>query len=283
MNIRELANRNRNILILVCTLILCLITLSLQDNRLTKVPERIGMSVNASITMFLNNVKSFFVNTVSSIAELRDLRVEYDQLLVQLEQREKLVQNMETLEQENQLLREALNYSQSLEYTHIPAKIIGKDPEVLFSSLMIDKGNRHGIHIGMPVVAFQSNKEALVGKIVEISWNSALIRPLLHPQNFVSARLRRTRYEGLIRGLGSESGSLIMEYLDRNSRNEISVGDEIITSGLQSLYPPNIFIGSVTEVAATSYATSLELEVLPFIDFTRLEHVFVLLETEAKR
>lgn len=282
MNIRAFAHRNRNGALLLIILFLCLLLLSFQNSNITQTPERIGMGLNASIVIVLNNVKSFFTTTVGSISALRDLRTDYDDLLLQMEQSKLSFQTIETLKQENQSLRQQLDYSEELKYTHEPAKIIGKDPGVHFSSLMINKGNRHGISIGMPVVAFQDGKEGLVGKVIEISWNSALIRSLRHPENFVSARLSKTRYEGLIRGLGSDSEILIMEYLDRNSRNQISVGDEVISSGLQSLYPPNIFLGNVGAISATSYANSLELEITPFIDFTRLEYVFILLSKESE-
>lgn len=277
MDIGELATRNVNGIVLIVILILCLVALSLQNSRITEASERLGMGLNVSITMALNNLKNFFSNTVSSIARLRELRNEYNQLLTQLEQRQTTLRDIEALERENSYLRELLDYPPSLEYDHLPAQIVGKDPGVFFSSLIIDKGNRHGITVGMPVVAFQDDKEGLVGRVVEISWNSAIVRPLLDPQNFVSGRLRKTRYEGLLKGLGTESGLLIMEYLDRRSKNQISVGDEVISSGLQSLYPPNILVGTVAAISAPSHSISLELEIDPFIDFTRLEHVFVLL------
>ena len=277
MGIGEFAKKNLNGILLTFILLICFIALTLQDSRLTEVSERFGMGLNASMAMILDNVKDSLGNTVSSIARLRDLRIEYNQLLMQLEQRQTTLRDIEALEQENSSLREILNYSRALEYDHLPVQIIGKDPGVFFSSFLINKGNRHGVNVGMPVVAFQDGKEGLVGRVVEISWNSALVRPLLDSQNFVSGRLRRSRYEGLLRGLRTEAGLLIMEYLDRRSKNQISVGDEVISSGLDSLYPPNILIGTVAEISATSHSISLELRITPFIDFTRLEHVFVLL------
>jgi len=279
MDIRTIAKRHRNRVVFFIILVLCVTLLSFQNSNITQTPEQIGLGVNAGIVKVLDNIRNFFITTITSISALRDLRAEYNELLLQMEQSQVSLQTIETLEQENSILRRQLGYSETLVYSHLPARIIGKDPGVHFSGFLINKGNRHGVNIGMPVIAFQDGREGLVGRIVEISWNSALVRPLIHPENFVSARLSKTRYEGLLKGLGSNSEVLMMEYLDRNSRNQISVGDEVISAGLQSLYPPNIFIGHVAAISSTSYATSLELDITPFIDFTRLEHVFILLSS----
>ncbi|MGI9256579.1 MAG: rod shape-determining protein MreC [Salinispira sp.] len=269
--------KNRNFVTLIILLALCFILLILQNSTATQVPQKIGMNVSMYGVDILHTIESFFVNTVNSINELRDLHTEYNELLRRFDEQRGNFQNLELLQKENHYLRELLEYSQFLSHPHLPAQIIGKDPGVHFSSFLINKGNRHGIKPSMPVVAFQDGYEGLIGHVVEIGWNSALIRPLIHPESFVSARLSKTRYEGLVRGVQGDPQDLIMEYLDRNSRNEISVGDEVITAGLQSLYPPNILIGTVNSISSTSYAASLELDIRPFINFTRLEHVFVLL------
>ena len=238
------------------------------------------MGLTASITLALHNMKDAIGNAIISVSGLSDRHSEYEQLLAELEQSQIAVHNMQALEQENRSLRRIVQYSQSLEYAHAPAEIVGKDPGGTSFSLLINKGNRHGIDIGMPVVAFQDGRQGLVGRVVDISWNSALIRPLVHPKGYVAGRLTKTRYEGLLQGLDSESGLLRMKYLERESRNQVSVGDEVISSGLNSLYPPNLFIGTVTSISARSYTASLELDVTPFINFARLEHVFVLLINE---
>ena len=55
----------------------------------------------------------------------------------------------------------------------------------------------------------------------------------------------------------------------------------VATSGMGRLYPEGIAIGRVREMSAKGYEASLELEVEPIVDLSRLEHVFVL-RTEAQ-
>ncbi len=279
MDLRSLGKQHRDSIVFGLILIGSLGSLMIQSSRFTSVPEQVGMTVAGAIEGALIGTRDFVTNTIRSVSELRDLRREYDVLLEKLDESQQQFQSMEALQHENRILREALAYSENSDFTSIPAKIIGKDPGVIFTSLMINKGRRNGIREGMTVVAYQDGQQGLVGRIIEAGPITSLVRPLVDPMSYVAARLSRTRYEGLLRGLGSGSETLIMEYLDRESRNQINVGDEIITSGLNSAYPVNLRIGRVTGILGTSYETSLQLEILPFISFTRLEQVFVLQRT----
>ncbi len=286
MAFRELGKKHKENIILLVILIISLISLSIQSGRFSSIPERVGLGITSAIQSVFTSIQTFFTRTIRSVSELRDLREEYDALLEKLEESQQVFTSVAALQEENKLLRETLEYSKSLDFRNTPAQIIGKDPGVVFNSFLINKGGGDGIATNMPVVGYQNGKLALVGKVLQVSWGSSLVRPLVDPQSYVAARLTHTRYEGLVRGLGSQKDILLMEYLDREARNQISVGDEVITSGLNSVYPPNLRIGVVSAISATSYDTSLALEVVPFTNYTSLEQVYVLqgsIEMERKR
>jgi len=67
-----------------------------------------------------------------------------------------------------------------------------------------------------------------------------------------------------------------MKYVKKRARDEIKVGDKIITSGENYNYPGNVPVGFISKIRGLDYETSLELDIEPVIDFSRLEHVFVL-------
>jgi rod shape-determining protein MreC len=69
-----------------------------------------------------------------------------------------------------------------------------------------------------------------------------------------------------------------MRYVSDQARTEIGYGDLVITSGMSSVYPKGIHIGTVVSVEAQPYDTSLELKLDPIVDFERLEYVFVIRE-----
>jgi len=67
-----------------------------------------------------------------------------------------------------------------------------------------------------------------------------------------------------------------MRFVPKRAREEINIGDIIITSGMGGIYPAGINIGRVAGVNIPEYETTLEVEVNPMIDFSRLEYVFVI-------
>jgi rod shape-determining protein MreC len=66
-----------------------------------------------------------------------------------------------------------------------------------------------------------------------------------------------------------------MRFVAATARSAVGYGDVVVTSGMSSLYPRGLVIGTVLEVQARPYESSLELLVEPAVDFGRLEYVFV--------
>jgi rod shape-determining protein MreC len=101
-----------------------------------------------------------------------------------------------------------------------------------------------------------------------------LVKRLVDPGYRVSALTQRTRATGII---GTKTaGTTIMEWVSPNA--DVAVGDTVITSGLGSVTPKGILLGSVAGIEEKPERFSLSLEVEPFVDFGRLEEVFVVPE-----
>lgn len=218
------------------------------------------------------NVKDGF----GSIRRLREMRSQYEIALQKLSDFQGLERDVIELRRENNELKRQLGYSAGMEYEHIPARIIARDPSNLFASLVIDKGTADGIRVGVVVTAFQDGIFGLLGKVVTVGKHSAQVRPLVDPDHFVAARIQRSRFDGLVEGRGDENGELLMRYVRKSAGTTIALNDLVITSGMESLYPSGIVIGRVNEVRSREYTTSLELIIEPIIDVSRTEYVFVL-------
>jgi rod shape-determining protein MreC len=100
--------------------------------------------------------------------------------------------------------------------------------------------------------------------------------PIFDINSQVSARFSVSRYEGIIEGQGSAEMPLLMRFIPRRSRDEINIGDIIISSGMGGIFPPSINIGRISSVFVLEYENTLEAEIIPIIDFSRLEYVFVI-------
>jgi rod shape-determining protein MreC len=239
-------------------------------------PKQVGLSVVAFFQKGFSGIFRWFADTAGSIRQLRQAREELSSTRQKLLSIDQTNREIVQLRRENQLLREQLGFTEMLPVDRIAAEVIAEDHDNLFSTITINKGSRHGVMKDMPVVAFQQDLEGLVGKVVAVGPGSSQILPLYDPQCEVSARLERSRFEGLLSGQGKDRQNLLVRYVKKLAKDQIEYGDMVVTAGLGGLYPKGINIGRVRDWKAETYETSLELQVEPIIDFSRLEYVFIL-------
>jgi rod shape-determining protein MreC len=148
------------------------------------------------------------------------------------------------------------------------AEIIAAGATPDFRTLTIDKGSRHGIRPDMAVIA----AAGVVGRIVVPSGGAAKVQLLIDRNAAAGAIVERSRAQGLVVGTGEER--LRMEYVSEIA--DVEVGDTIVTSGIDGIYPKGFVIGSVATVEKSSSGFK-EIAVRPAVDFTTLEQVLVVL------
>lgn len=258
--------------LLIASVLLIIFSGPLHDQSGKEWGSRFVLGVQRVTGTFTERIKDGF----GSLRRLREMRLQYESALAKLSDYQGLERDLIELKRENEALKRQLGYSASLDYEHIPARIIARDPSNLFSSITIDKGTADGLRIGAVVTSFQDGFFGLLGKVITVSKHSAQIRPVVDPDHYVAGRLQQNRYEGLVEGRGNENGELIMRYVRKSAGPDIRINDIVITSGLQSIYPPGIVIGRIKEIRSRDYATSLELVLQPIIDITKAEYVFIL-------
>ena len=266
----------REIFTLVLLIIISLIGMSLETGRKILKPKEAGFSVVSVLQMGMSGIGEFVSGTVNSISELRQLKEAYDDLQNKINEYEEIERNIVELEIENKTLRQQLGFASTAKFETIPAEVTGKDPGNTFNSIIINKGSSSGVTRNMPVIALQDGFHGLVGKITEVGRFSSIVTPIYNESSFVSSRLQNSRYEGLINGSGFSESVLFMNYVKKIAREEIEYGDFVVTSGMKSIYPKGIYIGRVTAIEGKEWDTSLQLEIEPVVEFTKLEYVFVL-------
>jgi len=260
----------------ITLILVSFIMLMISTQSFSGVSKQLGLTVISFFQQGFSSVGSFVADTINSISELRRLEASHKDLLVQVESLGRMEREFTDLKQENDRLRQLLQLSSEASYNSISAKIIAKDPGNLYSTFVLDKGASNGIHKNQAVVAYQDGLEGLVGHVIEVSRSTCLVVPIFDSASYIAVRMERSRYEGLAMGSGSDELPLIVQYVKKRAREEIQFGDLVITSGLQSLYPPGIKVGRVSKLRLLDYLTSMELEIEPIIDFSRLEFVFII-------
>ena len=260
--------------VLLAASLLCLV---ISTRSLEGVPESFGLTVFGFLQRGFSAVGGFVRDSAASIAELHRLRDSNKELAAQLERYTNMERGLAELRDENKRLKEQLDFSQEIPYDRIAAKIVAKDPENLYSTITIDKGFGEGIRKNMPVIALQDGIEGLVGRVIEVGRGTSKIVPLYDTKSFVAARFSAgSRTEGLVGGQGSTEEPLLMRFVTKRTKDEIQFGDLVVTTGYDSLYPPEVAVGRVKKVRVVDYLTSIDIELDPVLDFSRIEYVFVI-------
>ena len=145
-------------------------------------------------------------------------------------------------------------------------------------TIEIDKGSSDGIVRDMPVIA----SSGLVGHIVQVAPNSSRVQLIIDPDSFVAGRLDVSRQTGLLSGEGNQD--LQMSLVE--SAAEVEPDERVVTAGYkirdvaESLYPPNVLIGTVSRVLEQDAATEKFVTVRPAVDFSSLSLVLVVLSRD---
>ncbi len=171
------------------------------------------------------------------------------------------------LESQNARLQALLDLRESMPGQAVAARVTGADLAGLFRTATLSKGQRDGVVKGMAVVAPQG----VVGQVVATSPNAARVLLLEDHSSGVDAIVQRSRARGIVEG-GSSVGC-VLKYVKR--REDLQVGDRVVTSGLDGIFPKGLPIGEITALVPGDRGLFQSAEVLPAVDFSKLEEVLV--------
>ncbi|HEX5853507.1 MAG TPA: rod shape-determining protein MreC [Solirubrobacteraceae bacterium] len=159
-------------------------------------------------------------------------------------------------------------------YDLVTATVIGKTPNIWYSTVNIDKGSSAGVRVNDPVV----NGEGLVGRVASVVSDGAQVDLITDSSMGVSARIGTSSATGIVQPKVGDPNDLLLQYLPANLQP--LKGEFVVTSGTvadggnDSLYPPGILIGQVTSVNEESAYKSVN--VSPSVNLHNLDNVQVL-------
>ncbi len=171
----------------------------------------------------------------------------------------------------NRRLEKLLALRDSLEGRAVAARIVGRSSTSWVHTVVLDKGERHGVAKGMAVLA----PEGVVGQVVSVSAHAARVLLISDPNSGVDALVQRTRVRGI--ATGTLDGGCVLKYIQRG--DEVEVGDTVITSGLDGVFPKGQPIGTVTRVETKDSRMFQDVEVKLSAELTKVEEVLVVAPT----
>ena len=245
----------------------------------------LGSCIIISILLLASNenrqIRSIRSMTVASLGVLQDafgfipnyfdLREENNILR---EQNLKISDELSRLREasmENARLRGLLDLKARTSYAYRSANVVGKNLQLLRNTITLDVGEDDGIAADMPVVSH----DGLVGRVVTTSSGYAIVQTLFHKDMRVSAKVQRSRTDGIL--VWDGSSTLMLKGVARTL--DVRDGDQIVTSEYSSIFPPGIAIGVVSKTFEMPGDLFLTIHIQPGADLLRLEQVFVIVHT----
>jgi rod shape-determining protein MreC len=227
------------------------------DNKKTAGLHQFALEFVGNISAPLTAVQ----NLIRASSENSQLRRENAALRLQNSQ-------LSEFAEENKRLRDLIGFKESLQLHGLAAKVVGISRNGSVQSIMLNLGGHSSIKKNMAVI----NSQGLVGKIVNVSPNFSTCELLLDRNFSVAAIIQRSRTEGIYQSRGEENGQL----LGPNFRSDIQVDDTLITSGMNSLFPSGLKIGTVAEIEQEKITTFKKITVRPAVNFEALEEVYII-------
>src|SRR5215813_6668128 len=189
------------------------------------------------------------------------LRQENDSLKLTISQ-------LESKAAEADRLAALLNFKQTHEKVPmVMARVIGASAGTASRTVEIDRGERDGVRRNMPVIT----PDGAVGKVIEVFRDAAQVLLLTDKDGGAGAMLVQSRIQSPVGGTGEPT--LVMKYVAAD--DTVTVGEQVVTSGMDKIFPRDVPVGTVIEVKAGS--PFKQIRVRPAAKLDRLEEVIVLL------
>lgn len=190
-----------------------------------------------------------------------DLRRENDALKLRVAQ-------LEGKAAEAERLAALLHFRQSqADVPMVAVRVIGGGPSTASFTIALDRGERDGIRKDMGVIT----PDGVVGKIIETYPNTSQVLLLTDNHSGVGAKFADSGIQHPVGGVGEPM--LAMKYVPND--DEVNVGERVVTSGMDRIFPRDLPVGTITEVKPGNQFK--QVRVKPAANLEKLEEVLVLL------
>jgi rod shape-determining protein MreC len=227
----------------------------------------------------LQNVSSKATGATSGffqqIWNFRSTARENEQLKERLTQAETELHTARQAASETERLKALLNLNEQTNIKSVPARVIARDPSVWFNTITINRGSSSGVEANMPVIT----PSGIVGRVITVSpWASQimLITDEKAGAGAVVGQLGQSGALGSVRGR-ADLGVGVIEMRYVSGLEKVEVGDYVMTTGQDGIYPPGLNVGRVVDVKHGTATQAHQILIQPGAQLDHLEEVAVLL------
>lgn len=228
----------------------------------------------------LNPVQSIIYKGTNRIKETLDFFLNFSE--VKAQNKELVTKNAELenelssysgLKEENDRLRQVLNFEQERNnYNYIACDIVSYSGGNFLDGYIVNKGKKDNVQKGMVVIGAQG----LVGQVTSVDNSTCIVQSLLNENIAVGVMVQRTNdVTGYIKGFKDNQNKNLAKVYDLPMESDVKEGDVITTSGVGMLYPKGIRIGEVISVDEDNIKVMKNAVVKPYVDFNKLQELFI--------
>ncbi|WP_026973819.1 rod shape-determining protein MreC [Alicyclobacillus contaminans] len=271
---------NRRLFIVLASFILLIVIAGLtirgRDQHVSW-PEKVVMDVENTVGSWIYRPVSQLTAFIGGIHSLHEMYVENAQLKAEMKDYSALNAKLQEVEQQNQRYSQMLGFKQQhVSMNLVPAHVIARNPSTWSNELVIDAGTRDGVKEDMAVIAADGS---LVGRVTAAATLSSKVMLVTDTRagDGVSAKVLNgssTPPFGMITGSSTVSGKLELSFL--SPVEQVKPGQTVVTSGLSTIFPPDLVVGTVTKVIPGLQGLTQSAIVTPAADLDYLQEVFVI-------
>jgi rod shape-determining protein MreC len=228
--------------------------------------EKSQMKEARAITSFLLYPVSRVTGHFASVRELESENNELRSMVATLyQERERLLQ----FRDERNRLRKLLDLREDSFYRFLTCEVIERSSSTFFRSVMVDRGSRDSVRVGMPVVGYRG----LVGRVAQVFPTASQVVLLNNKAISVSCMSTRSRAVGILEW--DRGNQFRIEYVGKEE--DIAQGDTLMTSGLGLLFPKGFPVGIVFQITDEKGGISKRVRVVSFTNLNALEELFIVM------
>lgn len=221
--------------------------------------------LDTPLVVVFTHFKNFF-QVVGSIKELNSQNIILE---TQVQVLTADLAGLEKMSEENRILREALSFEKQSSFDLLPAEVLSRDALEGEQKVTLSRGSRDGAARGQAVVVAG---KIMVGVISEVSERTSEMELITSSEIAINAEDATSGAMGLIRG---EHGlGLLFDLISQD--DQVSAGDQLLTSGLGGTFPRNLLVGKVSDTRRESSELFQTASVIPAADLRSLRFVFII-------
>ena len=268
-------------IIVIVIIIGVILSLSLKKDRKLNPVESFLRDGIMSIEKIVSYPFVFVRNKIEDYNDLKDIKKDNDILSTSIDRIESIETENVELRRQLEVLKDELGVEYTLsDYDYLNSAVISRNVGYWFNTLTIDKGTYNGVEKDMVVI----NAKGLIGKVIRTTTFTSDIRLITtsDTNNKISVHISNGSDDlyGLINSYDYYNNYLEVEGIS-NTKN-VSIGDNVYTSGLGGIFPSGILIGEVSDITTDSYDLAKLIKVTPSANFNDINYVSVLKRKSAE-